>query len=91
MAVQLDPDIELKRAMSEQAAWGGQAPVASAGTAAAAAAAAAGSSGEGKGAAGKVRCFCVCEWVCCACMVLSTTCLLQQSKGCCLTLLRTTQ
>lgn len=60
MAVQLDPDIELKRAMSEQAAWGGQAPVASTGTAAAAA----GSGGEGKaaqGTAGKVRCCCLRE------------------------------
>lgn len=67
MAVQLDPDIELKRAMSEQAAWGGQAPVASTGTAVAAAAAAS-SGGEGKaaqGAAGKVRCCCLREWVSC--------------------------
>jgi hypothetical protein len=44
MAKQLDPEIELKRAMSEQAAWGGQAP-------AAAAAAAPAAAGEGKAAA----------------------------------------
>lgn len=43
MAKQLDPEIELKRAMSEQAAWGGQAP--------AAAAAAPAAAGEGKAAA----------------------------------------
>jgi hypothetical protein len=47
MAKQLDPEIELKRAMSEQAAWGGQAPAAAAAVAAAAPAAA----GEGKAAA----------------------------------------
>ncbi|KAF6259084.1 mttA/Hcf106 family-domain-containing protein [Scenedesmus sp. NREL 46B-D3] len=40
MAKQLDPEIELKRAMSEQAAWGGQKPVASAADGSAAAAAA---------------------------------------------------
>lgn len=56
IAKQLDPDIELKRAMSEQAAWGGQTPVA-----VAAAPAAAAAEGEGKAAAegsqgaGKVR------------------------------------
>ncbi|WIA18067.1 hypothetical protein OEZ85_009548 [Tetradesmus obliquus] len=37
-AKQLDPEIELKRAMSEQAAWGGAAPAAGAAAAAAAAA-----------------------------------------------------
>lgn len=68
-AKMLDPDIELKRAMSEQAAWGGQPPVASTGTAAAAAATAAaggssGSSGssqpaEAAGQPAKVSsCFC---------------------------------
>jgi hypothetical protein len=47
MAKQLDPEIELKRAMSEQAAWGGQPPAA--GSAAAAAVAAAGESKAAEG------------------------------------------
>jgi hypothetical protein len=57
----LDPDIELKRAMSEQAAWGGQTPVAGSAAAVAAAPAAAAGGAEGKAAAdgsqgaGKVR------------------------------------
>jgi hypothetical protein len=48
MAKQLDPEIELKRAMSEQAAWGGQPPAAGSAAATAAVAAA----GEGKAAEG---------------------------------------
>lgn len=49
IAKQLDPDIELKRAMSEQAAWGGQTPVAGSAAAAVAAAPAAAAGGdEGK-------------------------------------------
>jgi hypothetical protein len=59
----LDPDIELKRAMSEQAAWGGAPPSLPAQAAAAADAVPAAMPTGGDAAATKV-CVCVCVCVC---------------------------
>jgi hypothetical protein len=80
LALQMDPDIELKRAMSEQAAWGGQAPAVSStpvtAAAAGAAAAAAPSDGGNGAAAAPASKVGVCSRVC---IVAARCC----PRGCC--------
>lgn len=82
VAQQIDPDIELKRAMSEQAAWGGQTPVATPASTAAAGAAAASeataAAGARQDAAGsaKVRAAALCAslGLLCHTVIAGSTC-----------------